>query len=164
MPIPMQQQGQPVQGYHVVHQPVGTPQHGPPHIQSHFAVRSPAFASCASARVLCARKQTAAMVRHARAGRCMRTLLIALTRAQSPAPVHGNVHYMMSPGQYASPMHGVAASPVVDCWGLPAWFPFGSAPQAQPAVVRAPPPHPALVAYDNIIKVLAVYVSMSACT
>ena len=82
----------------------------------------------------------------------------APTRQQSPAP--GAAHYVMSPGQYASPMmvHGgaAAASPVVDCWGLPAWFPFGSAPQVQPAVVRAAGPPPALVAYDHIIKVLCM--------
>jgi hypothetical protein len=168
MPVHMQQQGQPMQGYHVVHQPVGTPQHGPPHVQSHFAVRLPAFVACDSARVLRARKQRhgvlllAATVRRARVRECVRTAKRTATHTQSPAP--GSSHYMMSPGQYVSPMHGVAASPVVDCWGLPAWFPFGSAPQPQPVVMRAPPPHPALVAYDHIIKVLAVYAAMSVCT
>lgn len=208
-----------MQGQHmtVQHgQHVGMPQHGPPHVLSHFAVWSccpllllrrarlpekrPKLASAHYHTLPNALPNAASMSRvrsqrpRARAFQRMRRIFSmqrcgqvtparrataacrlikpaarllcasSTTRQQSPAP--GATHYVMSPGQYASPMmvHGVAAaSPIVDCWGLPTWFPFGAAPQVHPAALRVAPPHPALVAYDHIIKVLCLTPICYAC-
>lgn len=60
---------------------------------------------------------------------------------------------MVSPAHYQSPMHAVPQSPVVDCWGLPAWFPFASTAHVQSQAVRAVPAQPAaLMAYDALMK------------
>ena len=70
--------------------------------------------------------------------------------------ISGNTQmHLASPAHLISPvhgMHGVPASPVVDCWGLSNWLPtFGTA-HMQSVSHQAPPLHPALVAYDALIK------------
>ena len=49
-------------------------------------------------------------------------------------------------------MHAVPPSPVVDCWGLPTWFPFASTAHVQTVRAVPAPPPAALAAYDELMK------------